>query len=333
MPDKLHLVYVLVSSEKDSYLEQAYVSMFSAKYYMPDVSITLVVDKPTNESFFGTRKEEVKYADNILVVDMPEDTDAKKRSRLIKTSLRERIKGDYLFVDTDTIVVKPLYDILKTDADIAACYDLHATFLKDRPNAGMIVTRCSILDFDVSQEKHYFNSGVMWARDTELAHKFYKMWNDTLKEYWEKGSTFDQPALAKTDSTLGHVIKPLAPMWNCQLEHGVKYLKDAKVVHYFATSRGDRSQLFVMFDKKTLTKIKDTGHIPNDVVETVKDPFHGLADTTLLIAGDSVHFAETETYWFAMRKYGTRKFTKLNNAIILYDAVASKLRRIIRRIF
>ena len=149
MPDKLHLVYVLVSSEKDSYLEQAYVSMFSAKYYMPDVSITLVVDKPTNESFFGTRKEEVKYADNILVVDMPEDTDAKKRSRLIKTSLRERIKGDYLFVDTDTIVVKPLYDILKTDADIAACYDLHATFLKDHLCLHMTVERCKHVDFDV----------------------------------------------------------------------------------------------------------------------------------------------------------------------------------------
>ena len=40
---KTKIVYVLVSTDKDFYLEQAYVSMYSAKYHMPDAHIALLV--------------------------------------------------------------------------------------------------------------------------------------------------------------------------------------------------------------------------------------------------------------------------------------------------
>lgn len=38
---KTKIVYVIISSDDDIYLEQAYISMFSAKYYMPDCHIKL----------------------------------------------------------------------------------------------------------------------------------------------------------------------------------------------------------------------------------------------------------------------------------------------------
>ena len=50
------LLYVLVSSKDDIYLEQAYVSMYSAKFYMPDCHIVLLTDNISNETFTGLRK-------------------------------------------------------------------------------------------------------------------------------------------------------------------------------------------------------------------------------------------------------------------------------------
>ena len=57
---KTKIVYVLVSSNNDIYLEQAYVSMYSVKYYMPDAHITLLTDKLTEATFIGIRKKEIQ---------------------------------------------------------------------------------------------------------------------------------------------------------------------------------------------------------------------------------------------------------------------------------
>ena len=72
-------MYVLVSTDKDFYLEQAYVSMYSAKYYMPDAHIAFLVDRLTEESFVGKRKEMLKYVDELVVVDLDMNLPGKKR--------------------------------------------------------------------------------------------------------------------------------------------------------------------------------------------------------------------------------------------------------------
>lgn len=65
---KTSIVYVLVSSSKDIYLEQAYVSMYSAKYYMPDSHIILLTDKITEKTFVGVRKKKLNMLMKLLVL-------------------------------------------------------------------------------------------------------------------------------------------------------------------------------------------------------------------------------------------------------------------------
>ena len=62
---KTKIVYVLVSSPKDLYLEMAYVSMCSVKHHNPDATIVLVVDSATNASFTSTRASFSNKADEI----------------------------------------------------------------------------------------------------------------------------------------------------------------------------------------------------------------------------------------------------------------------------
>ena len=44
---KTQIVYVLVSSEKDLFLEELWASVWSLRQYEPDVIVDVVVDKPT----------------------------------------------------------------------------------------------------------------------------------------------------------------------------------------------------------------------------------------------------------------------------------------------
>ena len=64
------IVYVLISSDNDIYLEQAYISMFSVKYHMPDSHITLLTDKTTEFSFTNNRRKEIVYANEIISIDI-----------------------------------------------------------------------------------------------------------------------------------------------------------------------------------------------------------------------------------------------------------------------
>ena len=330
MNSKLQLVYVLVSSEKDIYLEQAYVSMYSAKYHMPDVTVILVVDELTNASFVGKRKEEVKYADNIVVVKIPGDLTAQKRSRVLKTSVREHVKGDFLFIDTDTIISKPLYDIMETDADIAACHDTHCPVFKENPFYEMNVNLGKKLEWPIEKEEHFINTGVIFVRDSKLAHKFYNMWNETLMEGWKKGVTMDQPSFAKTNFLLGHVVKYLGDIWNCELKYGIKWLKDAKIVHYLCTnkSKNEYRQFFIMNYQCILLQIKATGEIPNDVVETVKDPFYGIAPVSHCFAGEDIYFFMTPLYNFIRGEYGKKSFVVMTKILSIYQRVRGKLSKL-----
>ena len=85
--------------------------MFSVKYHMPDSHITLLTDKTTEFSFTNNRRKEIVYANEIISIDIDaKKYNAQQRSRILKTSARQYIKGDFIFIDSDTIVVKPFPD-------------------------------------------------------------------------------------------------------------------------------------------------------------------------------------------------------------------------------
>ncbi len=287
---KTKLVYVLVSSEKDIYLEQAYVSMLSAKHHMPTVHITLLTDSKTKESFFGTREKESSIADEIIAVEIDPSFSAQKRSRLLKTNVRNYVQGDFLFIDCDTIVVKPLDDIDEIDVDIAACWDTHVPF-KDNPYRSMCIELGTKLGWPIENETEYYNSGVIFARDTPTAHTFFAKWNENYQKGTLKKIFMDQPSLAMTNYELGHQIKTLPDSWNCEFKHGSRYFKEAKIIHYLCTNENNgKMPPFLLNEKKVFLKIKESGSLPPNVQKLFDDPSTGIAPLTNLISGSDVLF-------------------------------------------
>ena len=272
--------------------------MYSLKRHMPDAHIVLVTDNFTQASFEGLRKEELKYADEIVVVPLDGKYTQRQRSRMIKTSIRQNVSGDFLYIDTDTIVCKPFTGLDRVKSDIAACLDTHCQSYLDNPYRRIGLFDGRKLDWPIDTETQYFNGGVIYVKDTDKAHEFYRLWNENLIDSFSKGINMDQPSFAKTNYQMGHIIEVLDDVWNCELKHGIRYLKDALIVHYLTTNTSANAggQLFRLNEPDIFDSIKADAQIPAEVDQISDDPFKGLASLTHSFAGDDVYFFQTRSY-------------------------------------
>lgn len=172
---KTQIVYTLISSEKDYFLEELWVSLYSFRQFHPEATVNVLVDEPTRKYM----EEFPKLCDmitNIVVVPVPEKYNAKQRSRVLKTSFRKYLKGSLLFLDTDTVVCKSLDEVDSLTCDIACVPEMHLPFAK-MPFAPYGSVKAA-LGVDVHDCPYYFNSGVMYVADTEKTHEFFKRWNE-----------------------------------------------------------------------------------------------------------------------------------------------------------
>lgn len=252
------IVYTLVSDEGDNYYEQALMSMHSLRHYHPQSTVVeLVVDERTINTLKGKREGIKNYVSLITIIRVPNEFDKKQSSRYLKTNLRKFIKGDYLFIDCDTIICKPLSNIDKIGAPIAMVADLNGKLkLTDKS----IIKRCEDGGLGNLEGMPYFNSGVIYAKDTPEVHHFYEEWHKNWKLSAENGVTFDQPALCKTNADNGLIIKELPGVWNCQFKYtqGYKYLSDAYIMHYF---NPNGKEAWTYPTDMILERIKATGRI------------------------------------------------------------------------
>lgn len=329
---KTKLLYVIVSGEKDIYLEQGYVSMFSAKMQMPECHITILTDVKTADTFTGVRKEEIQYADEIITIDLDSNLPAQKRSRLLKTNARNYVDGDFVFIDCDTIIVKDISIIDNDSSILSACWDSHSDF-PHNPYRYASIEDTKKLGVDISKETVYFNSGVMLVKDNDFTRDFYKRWNENYLKGYQRGVYMDQPSLEVTNIELKYPIQKLAPEWNCELKHGIKYLKDAYIVHYLCTnpSRSNDQQLFLLNEKDVFLDIKKNAVIPSKIIEVIKDPFKGLADVTHCFAGKELDFFHTRTYLFFIKIFLKKdRNMAIERFFSVYSALKSKCSSLIK---
>lgn len=294
---KTKLLYILVSSRADVYTEQAWVSAFSARLRNPSARIELLTDGET-----ALPEPMAKLFDGVTRVDFPSDTPPMKRSRILKTGMREYVDGDFLFIDADTIVARPLDDIDAIDAPLAACRDLHSPF-QEHPHYTATVNMCRKLGYDASGIKEYFNSGVMLVKDTPENHAFFKAWQENYLSGYDAGIRPDQPSLAKTNS--GEMISLLPDFWNCEVQNGVRYLRDAYIVHYMVTNVGSGPQdsLFLLNNREVLLRMREAGDITPEIRSVVEDHFKGYAPVTQVFAGEDLHLFRTRRYRYLRSHY------------------------------
>ena len=288
------IVYVLVANEKNLYLEEMWVSIFSLRRHHPEATVKVLMDVETKE-YLSRFPQLTSMIDETVVVQTPAGYNAKQRSRQIKTTIRNVLKGDYIFIDTDTVICKPLDGIVEDIAEmkdfkgIAAVREGHVT-MKDTlfPPTGTVKR---IFDIDISESPLMTNSGVMFVADIPFTHEFYKRWNENWKRScFEKGNSQDQPSLYATDCQYGYVIRELSGIYNAQVAMSLKYFADAVILHWWHMDFIEDQSYSPYFSLKIYQDLKKEGEITPQIEELIINAKQSFVSPTMPVGKEHILF-------------------------------------------
>ncbi len=228
----MKILYVLVSSNRDYYYEQALISMMSAKHQMPNCIITLLTDCETNEGLKDSRNLINQYLSEKIVIDLDSSLSPMQKSRWLKTSMRNHIKGDFLYVDVDTVFAAPIDETLFSE-DIMGVPDGNCP-LKTHPMRWFIENNLKKVHFSNTLDYH-INSGVLFFKDTPIAHSFARKWHERWLECCKKEIFIDQTALHQAIVDSGEKINLLPDCMNAQFGRNINTLTKGIILHYYSS--------------------------------------------------------------------------------------------------
>lgn len=262
----MNFLYILISDEKDYYCEQALISIYTLKIHNPEALVTLVTDKNTNNSLIGNRSRIKDYIDDMVILDTPKAFNKKQKNRFLKTSWRLHVDGDCFYIDNDTIITNNLKFEFGPECELAMVLDMN----KETKVKFSIKEYLKATNQEINNSKAFFNSGVMYVKDTPQTKRLYERWNkkwiSDLKNY---GIDVDQPSFAMVANDFK--IKCLDNTYNCQFLFwdGLILIRKAKILHY-CTSVGYSSR-FPLRDNRVLEQIRKEG-INSEIASLINNP-------------------------------------------------------------
>ena len=282
---KTKIVYVLVSQETDYYYEMLLLSLYSLRLYHPKETVEVVMDEDTHKRLVDKKAEMLNDVTPIVVPIPPEYT-VMQRSRYLKTQLRQLVKGDFLFLDTDTIIYSSLNECDTMDGSICMVSDLNGK-LVNRNNADYFL--CRKAGFMECEGHPYFNSGVILARDTLKVYQLFENWHQLWLLSLQNGVPQDQPALCQANMQSGFQIKELPAVWN-SMKTSEDYFRKIKIRHYFNRRRSImRTMIF--------EHIKNTGSV-EDFSNMIRNPYT-ICESALIISDERVaEYLSSEMFYF-----------------------------------
>lgn len=276
----LKFVYALISGRNDYYAEQAAASMHSLRTHNTEAHISLVTDDDTLKSLTGNRSLIKKYVNEYILLNPPATFTPKQKSRFLKTSLRQNVDGDFLYLDNDTIVTASLLELEKSDCEIGAVLDHHHTAESNGQLNNYFKKTKKKWDYD-----RYFNGGIILVRDTAGAYglfeDWHRIWNDERVRY---GISMDQPALAQANILNNCIVTELNGHYNCQivLPESKRYWLGALIVHYM-TDLSDCPP-FPLKCTRLLDMIRSEG-ITAEVEDILLNPVAAYLESTYILGG------------------------------------------------
>lgn len=235
----------------DYYAELAFLSIYSLKKHNPNSYVIIVTDNGTKDKIDLTRKIIKDCSNQMITIDSPIELSLIQKSRYLKTSLRKYIDGDFLYIDSDTIITDKLEELNNIESEIAAAYK------QDGINWNMINPHFQLMKYNQCRgfEKndghgisHFYNAGVVLCRDTKNVHKFFEIWHKQWCESsFKYGYHMDQCDFWITNTQIGNIVDELAGIYNFQSpypEIALHYFQNCIIFHYFSSIPPNNSFLF-----------------------------------------------------------------------------------------
>lgn len=306
---KTKIVYVLVSDSSDFFYEQTLISATSAKMWNPDAEIVVVVDDVTNANFDEKRQALFDVVQRKIVVELPSDMNKKRRSRILKTTLREQLDGDFIYIDSDTVICGSLAEVDSFDFEIGAVLDRHVHLQRMRDY--QILDRLHVLGGTFTDGDEYFNGGVFYVKDTPRTNAFFEDWNRLYSQGMEAGMDYDQPSLLMCNQN-HRLIQQIDGTYNCQIFlGGLPYLGDAKIIHAFNIF--GYNSFFLFSDIHFFQKVKSQGALTENDLDCLRNAKRQFSEEYSLLYDKELPyvksglfhlFNENKSYFHFVEKVG-----------------------------
>jgi hypothetical protein len=227
----MNIVYVIASSGRDDYTAMARVSLASLRMSNPGARATVVCDAQTDRAVRSVQDPILDEVDDWRAFETPPG-DGSFRSKFLKSSLRQRLSGPYLFLDVDTIVRDDLTPISRVDGDIAGA-----------PNHSREELSRQIWEGDrailsamqwTTRDTFYVNSGVLWASESAGARRIYGLWHEKwLEQQLHLHDSRDQPSLNTAICESNIRCFRLDCRCNAQIGAHPLSMRNAMIWHYY----------------------------------------------------------------------------------------------------
>lgn len=300
------IVYVLTSTPKDHYTEQLLLSLHSLRKFNPDAYVILLTEQVTASSLINDRSTVLEFVSECKIIDVPEKFDMLRKSRQLKTTMREHVQGDFLYIDCDTIITASLAEIDNVESVMAGVPDYHYDTIGDVYDPSGIMEPCSSFGLETNPSMTYINGGVLFVKDKEITHHLFSLWN----KYWlnglNKGVALDQPSLTKANYELDCPISILDGIWNCQMPGKfLPYLHNAKILHYFSIKGEQADNVFkICFEVESFWRdIKSNGLTKEQLDVLSENAKSMFSKNTLVYAGTNLEITNSKLFEFISKLY------------------------------
>ena len=191
--NEMNICYCLTSSGEDRYFEMAYISAMCVRRLHPSARIIILLDEYTYNSSARSPFDVRCLADQVVRLETGLQERAPS-SRFLKTSMRQIVDGPFLFLDCDTLPIRPFAEIFETTASVSAAFDRNAQF--PEPHFPEWAGRLLLEAGWTAPLPHYYNAGVMYFADQHEARTLGLEWHRRWKVLYERFRVHqDQPSL------------------------------------------------------------------------------------------------------------------------------------------
>jgi hypothetical protein len=302
--------YVLTTTGHDLFADMTYASAAFLRHAYPEGEIVCLCDAQSHHALAEARHPLLELIDRSQAVATPNGP-AGFRNRFVKTQMRLILEGDFVYFDSDTLVVDRIDEILSCPAPLAGVPDPAAV---DDPSGvdpyGQTVFETMGWQMPSGA---YINGGVLLMRDCEPTRRFARLWHEKWKDWSRRGRHTDQQSLNSALADSGIEYGVLENRFNAQVNGRPSLCLEPVAVWHLYSSHHDNEVMGVpttILDE-AITRFRSEGRLTPDVIHELSQwPFPWRTPWVLdrwfvkrfVIRRNNLPWDGAARYWLAERR-------------------------------
>ena len=308
------ICYALVDNQELFYYNQLLISISSIRRHMKDVRIYVLMDEMTNRILLEKNREEFNNFGLIesIVIKVSDEYTQKQKSRFIKLNVRKLVRGNILYLDTDTIISRSLPSDI-SDASVALVKDFNIS-LYDRLDYANLEHVVSEYGYCLKVDEPYYNGGVIWSKDDDVGNLFYDKWLYEWEKHRKMGKLFDQPPLYFVNKEMGYVISELDDRMNVQITASpfpINYLQEAYIIHYLNVVK---ESCYKLSEKG----YQDKGYNSDEIRKIINNPLSSFNKCRLIRVDDESNKLYNSLQFRLIKKIANTPIFGINERILKF---------------